>query len=70
MTEVILITTFVLSAFLVCYHHVAYPILLAWYSKNTPNHSVESASRGYKPDNQDKQCLSVTILVPAYNEQL
>ncbi|NVD06722.1 glycosyltransferase family 2 protein [Vibrio sp. JPW-9-11-11] len=70
MIDLILISTFSLCAFLIAYHHVGYPMLLSWVSKVQPSQPLEAVARGYKQARQDTHCLSITILVPAYNEQL
>lgn len=69
MSDTILMALFALSAILVIYHHIGYPLLLAWYAKNHPVNAPRHANRGFKAQKEDDQCASITILVPAYNEQ-
>ncbi|MEG3222202.1 glycosyltransferase family 2 protein [Vibrio gigantis] len=59
----------VFSGMLIVYHHVAYPVLLRWYAKNHPARQVSESSRCYKDEKQDCTLPSITILVPAFNEE-
>lgn len=69
MLDLILITLFVLSSTLVVYHHVGYPLILRWYSANNPLKPIRYRVRGYRKALSDKRCASITIVVPAHNEQ-
>lgn len=69
MMELLLSTLFFISSSLIIYHHVGYPVLLSWYSKHHPLKAIKHASRGYRPVTSDQDCASITILVPAYNEE-
>ncbi|NOH72683.1 glycosyltransferase family 2 protein [Vibrio pectenicida] len=60
---------FTISAALIIYHHVGYPLILSWYSKRHPTADVKHVERGYKIGQDDVECLDVTILVPAFNEE-
>ncbi|CAH6865254.1 Glycosyltransferase SypQ [Vibrio chagasii] len=57
------------SGMLIVYHHAAYPILLRWYAKGHPIRQVEESHRCYKDEKQDCTLPSITILVPAFNEE-
>ncbi|WP_038174659.1 glycosyltransferase family 2 protein [Vibrio pacinii] len=70
MSSIILISLFGVSSGLILYHHLVYPLLLSWYSKQHPNYDVFTSRRGYKSAKHDSDCASITVLVPAYNEQL
>ncbi|WP_394144004.1 glycosyltransferase family 2 protein [Vibrio atypicus] len=69
MIDLLLILTFALSAILIVYHHVGYPVILSWYSKSHPLKAMRHKLRGFRTDLSDQSCASVTILVPAYNEE-
>ncbi|EGA66216.1 glycosyltransferase family 2 protein [Vibrio brasiliensis] len=69
MIELLLAALFVVSSMLIIYHHVGYPVLLSWYSKHHPLKTVKHRVRGYKKVKNDRNCASITILVPAYNEE-
>lgn len=69
MIDLLLTALFSLSCLLVIYHHVGYPVLLAWYSKHHPFKSMVHSTRGYKAIKSDTHCATITILVPAYNEE-
>lgn len=69
MIELILMAVFIISAALIVYHHVGYPVILAWYSKNHPLKAIRHKVRGFKSNKADRSCASMTILVPAYNEE-
>lgn len=69
MIELLLAALFIVSSMLIIYHHVGYPVLLSWYSKHHPLKTVKHRVRGYKQVNNDRNCASITILVPAYNEE-
>ncbi|USD31261.1 MULTISPECIES: glycosyltransferase family 2 protein [Vibrio] len=60
---------FTICAGLIVYHHVGYPLVLAWYSKRHPVEKVKPIERGYKIARSDRQCADITILIPAYNEE-
>ncbi|RTZ16797.1 glycosyltransferase family 2 protein [Vibrio aquaticus] len=69
MIDAILMALFALSSALVVYHHVGYPILLSWYSKSHPIKQLKLKVRGYRKAKADRTCRSMTILIPAYNEE-
>lgn len=69
MSDTILMLIFSVGAFLIVYHHVGYPVILAWYSKSHPLKALRHQARGFKTQNADQECATVTILIPAYNEE-
>tara|TARA_Y100001960_G_C14683689_1_gene832597 strand:+ start:175 stop:1362 length:1188 start_codon:yes stop_codon:yes gene_type:complete len=69
MIDLTLMLTFGVSALLIIYHHVGYPVILAWYSKSHPLKALRHKVRGFKTQNSDQDCATVTILIPAYNEE-
>ncbi|EOG1783897.1 glycosyltransferase family 2 protein [Vibrio parahaemolyticus] len=71
MNDLIWIAGFGLSAFLIIYHHVGYPLLLKWLPlKPKSNDEGEHfAERHYKASASDNKLPSVTIIIPAYNEE-
>ncbi|MBY6197889.1 glycosyltransferase family 2 protein [Vibrio hangzhouensis] len=66
--EFALITTFLLCAFLIVYHHVGYPILLRFWAARHPMPLCTPRVRHYQPQKSDRILPSVTIVVPAFNE--
>jgi len=64
-----LISICLICGFLVVYHHVGYPILLKWYSKTHPLKQVQQSLRGYRSNRVDRIRPSITIIVPAFNEE-
>ncbi|MCJ2375347.1 glycosyltransferase family 2 protein [Vibrio sp. ZSDZ34] len=67
--DILLIITFIISAGLIVYHHVGYPLFLRWYANRHPLETLKHETRGFKSQQTDRTLPSVTILVPAYNEQ-
>ncbi|MGF1748862.1 glycosyltransferase family 2 protein [Vibrio cionasavignyae] len=61
---------FLICAALIIYHHAGYPLLLRWYSNKHPLKAVASSNRGYHEQNKDRVLPSITILMPAFNEEL
>ncbi|MCG9554466.1 glycosyltransferase family 2 protein [Vibrio sp. Isolate31] len=57
------------SCALIVYHHAAYPLLLRWYAISHPSPHVEKSHRCYKEEQQDCALPTITILVPACNEE-
>ncbi|CAK1833518.1 Cellulose synthase/poly-beta-1,6-N-acetylglucosamine synthase-like glycosyltransferase [Vibrio crassostreae] len=57
------------AGMLIIYHHAAYPILLRWYARRHPARQVAESSRCYKEAQQDCTLPTITILVPAFNEE-
>ncbi len=69
MTDTILMVLFTLSSALIVYHHVGYPLLLRWYSKRNPLAKMRCRLRRYRKQQSDRRCASITLVVPAYNEE-
>ncbi|MGF1909748.1 glycosyltransferase family 2 protein [Vibrio kasasachensis] len=70
MFDITLAVLFFISASLVIYHHVGYPILLKWVSRTKPVSVCRQTARHYQECKADRTRPSITILVPAYNEQV
>ncbi|WP_440888336.1 glycosyltransferase family 2 protein [Vibrio sp. WZ-1] len=70
MIEMTLLIIFGISVTLIIYHHIGYPLLLKYLSKR---HVVPPTSspleRGYMDCKADRFLPSITIIVPAYNEE-
>ncbi|ENM5730191.1 glycosyltransferase family 2 protein [Vibrio mimicus] len=60
---------FSVASGLIIYHHFGYPVLLRWYAGRHPLPESKVPSRGYQASQTDLHYPSITILVPAYNEQ-
>ncbi|KOE03768.1 glycosyl transferase [Vibrio alginolyticus] len=70
MNDLLWIIGFVLSAFLIVYHHVGYPLLLKWLPlKQQDEAKAPFVERAYKASKTDSQLPSITVIVPAYNEE-
>ena len=69
MIDITIAACFAISAALIIYHHMVYPMVLSWYAKRHPAAKIKHVERGYKRGQDDVECADVTILVPAYNEE-
>lgn len=69
MKEISLMFIVLLSGFLVIYHHLVYPFILNWIHKRKTNHSIKLHSRYYSSNWNDKKLATITLVIPAYNEQ-
>ncbi|EOX4847234.1 glycosyltransferase family 2 protein [Vibrio sp. Vb2532] len=70
MNDLLWIIGFGLSAFLIVYHHVGYPLLLKWLPlKQQDETKAPFVERAYKASKADNQLPSITVIVPAYNEE-
>ncbi|MDF2152227.1 glycosyltransferase family 2 protein [Vibrio sp. CAU 1672] len=71
MLELILLNTFCLSILLIIYHHLGYPLLLrkVCSNKQPQKMRIKTAERCYQHSELDDTLPSITIIVPAYNEQ-
>ncbi len=69
MSDTLLITLALLSAALIIYHHAGYPVLLSWCIKNKPLQNKPFRIRQYKKSRDDKSLPSITIIIPAFNEE-
>ncbi len=68
MIDVMLILVFLVSAFLVVYHHALFPLWLARYRHDHPLPEGPDPARYYMPDSRDQDLPTVTLIIPAYNE--
>lgn len=71
MSDLLWIAGFTLSALLIIYHHIGYPLVLNWLSAHRQKRNVltKLGKRKYKASNSDGTLPSVTVIVPAYNEE-
>jgi len=69
MNEIVMVFITILSGLLVIYHHLGYPLILHWIQKNRPAHVVKIRNRRYTAARNDVELPSVTLVIPAYNEQ-
>ena len=63
---------FVLSALLIIYHHVGYPLVLNWLSarrKRRQTSKKMGKERCYRASKADCTLPTMTVIVPAYNEE-
>lgn len=71
MTTLLLFITLTAMA-LIIYHHVGYPLLLSLITKGkakTVNNESHHAKRQYQHTTEDKQLPTITIIMPAFNEE-
>ena len=64
----VLILTLV-SGFLVVYSHVVFPIILRMLRKKTQEEATNFVSRSYVDTSTDNELPTMTIVIPAYNEE-
>ncbi|MGF1740306.1 glycosyltransferase family 2 protein [Vibrio profundum] len=69
MNELILVSLCIGSGLLVIYHHFGYPLFLVWYSRHNPKQDVKRVHRGYRQRREDRARPSITVLIPAHNEE-
>ncbi|KII79404.1 glycosyltransferase family 2 protein [Vibrio renipiscarius] len=69
MIELVLITLFFISGALIVYHHLGYPLLLNWLAKSKQVDAFKGPLRHYQSCRADRARASITIVIPAYNEQ-
>lgn len=71
MSDLLWTAGFTLSALLIIYHHIGYPLVLNWLSAHRQKRNVltKLGKRKYKASNSDCTLPSVTVIVPAYNEE-
>ncbi len=69
MIDTLLIILTLSSSLLVVYHHIGYPLLLRWAGQRRSETDVRPVSRGYESHTDDQELPSVSIVIPAYNEQ-
>ncbi|MDD9179324.1 MULTISPECIES: glycosyltransferase family 2 protein [Aliivibrio] len=58
-----------ISIIAVIYHHALYPVFLYWFSKKHPQDGVKITPRGFHQSNKDRILPTMTMIIPAYNEQ-
>lgn len=54
---------------LIAYHHLFYPLLLKWLAKRLPRQPKKANKRAFRGNKNDLLLPSVTVLVPAFNEE-
>ncbi|MCP3870929.1 MAG: glycosyltransferase family 2 protein [Gammaproteobacteria bacterium] len=69
MNDLLLITLTLVSGLLVVYHHLGYPLVLRWARRRRPEQNIEARQRRYVSGTKDRELPTVTIVVPAFNEQ-
>jgi cellulose synthase/poly-beta-1,6-N-acetylglucosamine synthase-like glycosyltransferase len=69
MTDTLLIIVTISSGFLVVYHHVGYPLILRLVQRFKSEQKVEVAGRRYTDTANDIKLPSITLVMPAYNEE-
>lgn len=69
LTSISLIIMTLFSAALVIYHHLGYPLILRWWYKQHQPNTITAYQRRYTCSSADNALPSITILIPAYNEQ-
>lgn len=69
MNTTILLYLTLLSGFLIVYHHIGYPILLKLFEKYLNNTQETQNIDKYRNTYNDSSLPSVTIVIPAYNEE-
>jgi cellulose synthase/poly-beta-1,6-N-acetylglucosamine synthase-like glycosyltransferase len=69
LTTLMLITTAFSSTALVIYHHLGYPLILQWWHKQRPITPIAAYQRHYTYTSVDDVLPTITIIIPAYNEQ-
>ena len=69
MNDLTVISLTLISGLLVIYHHLGYPLILRWVQKHRPKHTINMHVRHYTPTDSDNKLPTITIIIPAYNEQ-
>ncbi len=69
MNELLIIIFTLTSTLLVIYHHLGYPLILRMAKRLKPKHPVIARTRHYTPNDDDNKLPTITIMIPAYNEQ-
>lgn len=68
MSEKVVGLVMFISALLVVYQNIGYPLFLRWYSRVRPTQGAIQTLRRYRASDYDRTLPSMTVLVPAYNE--
>jgi cellulose synthase/poly-beta-1,6-N-acetylglucosamine synthase-like glycosyltransferase len=58
-----------LSVLLIIYHHIGYPLVLKWAQHDHSTDDIAVKPRHYTSDISDKALPTITLIIPAYNEQ-
>ncbi|NTS76161.1 glycosyltransferase family 2 protein [Catenovulum sp. SM1970] len=59
-----------IAFWLIVYHHIGYPMLLKWLAKREKAHTPDyHYQRHYQAEQTDAELPSITLILPAYNEQ-
>ncbi len=69
MSETLVMTIIALCLVAVAYHHVGYPLLLKMISRKGALTSDINNQRSYIASQKDLELPSITVIVPAYNEE-
>ncbi len=69
MNTIWLISLTLVSILLVIYHHIGYPLLLRIARQRRPPQELEIEPRCYSAGGKDQTLPTLSILIPAYNEQ-
>ena len=69
MNDMIVVTLTLTSGILVIYHHLGYPLILRIVGRRRSDHEVKATERCYTPSTADNELPTITIMIPAYNEQ-
>ena len=67
--QAIIAAVIIPCAILVLYHHVVFPLLLKLLARRAPRSVPKLLRRGYRASEQDARLPSVTVVIPAYNEE-
>jgi len=69
MSQALIMTTTLLSVFLIIYHHILYPLILKLLAKTKTSPALSFNARKYQLSSADQVLPHITLLIPAYNEQ-
>ena len=69
MIETLIVVITLSSGFLVVYHHALYPLILRYVRKTKSPETIIAEARSYAKRTGDTELPSITIVIPAYNEQ-
>ena len=69
MIEIVSTCIIILSVLLIIYHHIGYPLLLKWAQHAKPIDDIAVKPRQYSSGMSDKELPTITLIIPAYNEQ-
>ena len=69
MLESIIVGITISSGLLVIYHHLGYPLILRFLRRHKTSFLPTLHQRHYQPEPQDRLLPTITLVMPAYNEQ-